>query len=162
MTQDHAMEDTDLSNMSPGDAREYVLAFLTALKQTTIQKRQVEQELETWRGRIQLAQDRAAADLAARAAGVVSQLEAKLATLAAEEAELDGKARTLKENLRRLEITGRRLVDTDLLQAELDLAVGEDKAAEIETDRALRKAQADAALEELKRRMGGGKKDGEA
>lgn len=162
MAREYDMEDTDLSNLSPEAAREYVLAFLTALKQTTIQRRQVEQELDTWRGRLKLAQDRGAADLAGKAQGIVGGLEGKLATLAAEESDLEGKARILKENLRRVQMTGTRLVDTDLLQAELDMAVGEDKAAEIATDQALRSTQADAALQELKRKLEGERKGGDA
>lgn len=156
MAPDHAMDDTDLTNLTPQDAREYVLAFLTTLKQTSHRREQVELELESWRARLKLAQDKGAADLAGKASGVVTQLEGKLATLTNEESELAGKVEALKENLRRLEITGGRLVDTDLLQAELDMAVGEDKAAEMKTDDALRKAQAQTALEELKKKLGGG------
>jgi hypothetical protein len=154
MAADHAMDDTDLTNLTPQDAREYVLAFLTTLKQTARQREQVEQEMETWRTRLKLAQDRGAADLAGKASGVLAQLEGKLATLEAEESELAGKVDALKQNLRRLEVTGQRLVDTDLLQAQLDMAVGEDKAAELKTDQALKDAQAQTALEELKKKLG--------
>lgn len=150
------MDDTDLSNLDPQEAREYVLAFLATLKQTTRQREQTAQDLQTWRTRLGLAQGSGAADLAGKAAGMVTQLEGKLAGLEAEEGDLKRTVDTLKENLRHLEIRGRRLVDTDLLQAELDMAVGEDKAAEIKTDRALKDAQAQTALEELKKKLGGG------
>jgi phage shock protein A len=156
MGREHAMDDTDLSNLDPQEARQYVLAFLATLKQTTRQREQTAQDLETWRTRLGLAQRSGAADLAGKAAMMVTQLEGKLAGLEAEESDLKRTVDTLKDNLRHLEITGRRLVDTDLLQAELDMAVGEDKAAEIKTDEALKDAQAQAALEELKKKLGGG------
>ena len=149
------MNDTDLSNLTPEEAREYVLAFLTTLKQTAAQRIAVAADLETWRGRAKLAQEKGAADLAAKAATVVAGLEQKLAALEAEESELCLTVTTLKENLRRLEVAGPRLVDTDRLQAELDMAVGEEKAAELRTDKAIREAQAQAELEALKRKLGG-------
>jgi len=156
MAADHPMNDTDLSNLSPEEAREYVLAFLTTLKQTAAQRIAVTKDLETWRARVALAQQKGAADLAAKAGAVVTGLEQKLSALDSEESELELTVQTLKQNLRRLEAMGRRLVDTDLLQAELDLAVGEEKAAEIRTDKALREAQAQADLEALKKKLGGG------
>ena len=148
------MEDTDLSNLTPQDAREYVLAFLTTLKQTSRQREQAAQELEAWRSRLKLAEEKGTADLASKAASVVRGLEAKHATLVAEEEELTAKVEILKQNLRRVEVTGTRLVDTDLLQAELDMAVGEETKAAQATDEALRDAQANSALDELKKKLG--------
>jgi phage shock protein A len=149
------MDDTDISGLSLEEARDYVLSFITSLKQTARQREQVAQEIESWRARLKLSQEKGAADLAARASTLLGQLEEKRASLLAEEQELGEKVDRLKRNLKRLEMTGGRLVDTDLLQAELDMAVGEEKAAEIQTDRALKDAQAQAALDEMKRKLQG-------
>ena len=91
----------------------------------------------------------------ARATAEVTRLEEKEATLRAEEEDLERKIDILKGKLKHLEITGQRLVDTDLLQAELDMAVGEETAAAQKTDEAIKKAQAQAVLEEMKKKLGG-------
>jgi phage shock protein A len=150
------MQDTDLSNMTPQEAREYVLAFITTLKQTAQQRARADVDLETWRARQKLAEEKGAADLAAKAASMLGELEAKRATLQAEESELEGTIGVLKQNLRKLEAMGTRLVDTDLLQAELDMLVGEEAKAEHATNDALKGFQAQSALDELKKKLGSG------
>jgi phage shock protein A len=149
------MDDTDLSSLSPEAAREYVLAHITSLKTTRRQREQIEADISLWQERSRLAADRGAADLSEKAATVVSQLQAKRAPLETEERELGALVVRLKESLKERLIKGERLVDTDRLLAELEMAVGEEKATEIETDRALNESRAQTALDELKKKMRG-------
>jgi phage shock protein A len=149
------MDDIDLSAMTLEEAREYVLAYITTLKQTRRQMEQQVAEISLWRERSRMAAERGASDLAAKAAEVADQHEAQRTVIEAEVRGLEATVPLLKENLRRLEITGTRLVDTDRLLAELEMAVGEEKAAEIRTDRAVRETQAESALEEMKRKIRG-------
>lgn len=148
-----SMSDTDLTGLSLDEARDYVLAHITTLKQTKRQREQVDADIALWQERSRLAADRGAMDLSEKATAVVAQLTAKKTTLEGEERQLETTVTLLKENLRKRLVMGERLVDTDRLLAELEMAVGEDKANELATDRALNEAKAQAALDELKKKL---------
>lgn len=149
------MQDTDLEGLGPQEAREYVLAFLTTLKQTEKDVARIREELELWNRRIGLAEGKGDAALAAAARARAEELKAKNAGLEAEILDLRAKVGVLKQKLMSLQATGGRLVDTDLLLAQLQMLVGE-KDTLSET---FKKETADADLAALKKKMenpGGG------
>jgi hypothetical protein len=144
-----AMQDTDIEGLGPQEAREYVLAFLTTLKQTEKDAARIREELELWTRRVGLAEGKGDAALAAAARSKAEELAAKNAGLEADVLDLRAKVGVLRQKLMSLQATGGRLVDTDLLLAQLQMLAGEkDALAE-----KFKKEAADASLSELKKKM---------
>ena len=143
------MLDTDIEGMDPAQASEYVLAFITTLKQTEKARAAAAEETNLWTRRVALARSKGEEGLAAQAQARASDALARQSGLEAELADLRAKVVVLKDKLTRLKMTGAKLVNTDLLLAELQMAVGEkDSLAE-----AMKKEEASAALDELKKKQ---------
>jgi phage shock protein A len=144
------MIDTDIEGLGPKEAREYVLAFITTLKQTEKAIAAAQEDVSLWRRRVDLARSKGDEALAAQAQARLDEAAAKEAGLAAELADLKAKVAVLKEKLARLQTTGGRVVDTDLLLAQLEMAVGKKD----ELARTMKGEETNAALDELKKKMG--------
>ena len=142
------MLDTDIEDLDPAQASEYVLAFITTLKKTEKSLAEAAEETNTWTRRVTLARSKGDEGLAAQAQARLSDATAKQSALEAELGDLRRKVAVLKDKLARLKMTGGRLVNTDLLLAQLQMVVGEkDKLGD-----AMKQQEADAALDELKRK----------
>ena len=145
------MLDTDLEGLGPKEAAEYVLAFITTLKQTEKALEAAQEDTNVWTRRVSLAQGKGAAGLAAQAMARLSDAVAKQSTLEAELADLRSKVSVLKEKLTRIRMAGVKLVDADLLLAQLQMAAGKrDDLAHT-----MKQEEAGAALDELKKKMQG-------
>ncbi|MDR1352065.1 MAG: chromosome partitioning protein [Treponema sp.] len=157
----------DLRGMSPADAKEYIFHFITALKLAEKDRAGLEAELEKWRKREELARSRGAEDLAGEARQETERIRAKVDLLSAEEAGLKAQIETMRKQLPGL-AARERSVDPDLLEQELNIALGKDLAGSGSggpsgpgLDRQFEGMNADAALEALKARMGlGGAAEG--
>ena len=145
------MLDTDLDGLDPQQAKEYVLAFITTLKKTEKALAAAAEETNTWTRRVTLARSAGEETLAAQAQARLSDATAKQAGLEAELADLRAKVVVLKEKLTMIRMKGVRLVDTDLLLAQLSLLVG----PKDELAGAMKREEANAALDELKKKMEG-------
>lgn len=145
------MQDTDLEGLDAQQATEYVLAFITTLKQTEKAVAAAAKDANLWTRRVTLARSKGDEGLAAQAQARLSDATAKKAGLEAELGELRMKVSMLKEKLKRIRMTGVRLVDTDLLLAQLEMAVGKKD----ELSRSMKSEEANAALDELKKKMQG-------
>jgi phage shock protein A len=145
------MLDTDLEGLGPKEASEYVLAFITTLKQTEKALATAQEDTNVWTRRVSLAQARGDADLAAQATARLSDAMAKQSTLESELADLRAKVSVLKEKLTRIRMSGVKLVDVDLLLAQLQLAGGKKD----ELAHTMKQEEAGAALDELKKKMQG-------
>ncbi len=146
------MQDTDIEGMNPQDAAEYVLAFLTTLKTTQKDLEKARQDTELWKRRVALAQAKGEAGLASQAQARLSAAEAKQAQLEAETADLVGKVTVLRDKLQRIRTSIPRSVDTDLLLAQLQMITGpKDELAQ-----SFKNQEAEARLEELKKKLSGG------
>ncbi len=147
------MVDTDIDGLAPKDAYQYVLAFITTLKQTEKALANAEQDVATWTRRVELAAAKGDSTLTAAAQTRLAEAIAKKTQLETELADLRATVAVLKEKLKRRIATGDpsgRLVDADLLLAQLQMVVGpKDELAST-----MRHEEANAALDELKRRMG--------
>ncbi|HUI72693.1 MAG TPA: hypothetical protein VL354_19380 [Spirochaetia bacterium] len=144
------MIDTDIDGLGPKEASEYVLAFITTLKQTDKALAASEEEVALWTRRVALARSKGDEALAGQAEIRLAEVTAKKASLEAELADLRAKVSVLKEKLARLRLTGGRSVDTDLLLAQLEMVVGKkDKL-----DSRMKQEESRAALDELKKKMG--------
>jgi phage shock protein A len=143
------MQDTDLEGLGPKEAAEYVLAFVTTLKQTEMDLARIDEEIGVWTKRVALAESRGEASLAAQAKTRLEEIQGKKTAREAELSELKMKVSILKDKLKRLRMTAARSVDTDLLLAQLEMVAGKKD----ELSASLKEEEAKAKLEELKKRM---------
>jgi phage shock protein A len=143
------MLDTDLEGLDPRQASEYVLAFITTLKQTEKALAAAQEDANLWTRRVSLARSKGDEALAAQAEARLSDVTAKQAQLESELADLRAKVSVLKEKLTRIRMTGTKLVDADLLLAQLQMVVGKKDTL----GDAMKNEEANAALDELKKKM---------
>jgi phage shock protein A len=145
------MLDTDLEGLDPQQAADYVLAFITTLKQTEKAVSAASEDANVWTRRVALARSSGDEGLAAQAQARLSDAVAKQAALETELADMRAKVAVLKDKLTMIRMKGGRLVDTDLLLAQLEMAVGKKD----ELAGAMKKEEANAALDALKKKMEG-------
>jgi hypothetical protein len=145
------MSDTDLTGMNPQQATEYVLAFITTLKQTEKAVAAAGEDESLWTRRVAMARSAGDETLAAQAQARLSDAAAKKARLEAELAELRAKVAVMRDKLKMVQMRGTRLVDTDLLLAQLEMVVGKKD----EVAGAFKDEEAKAALDALKKKMDG-------
>jgi phage shock protein A len=141
------MLDTDIEGLDPAQASQYVLAFITTLKQTEKALIAAREDVATWTRRVTLARSKGDENLAAQAQARLSDAAAKQSQLENELSDLKAKVAVLKDKLARLRMTGVKLVDADLLLAQLQMVVGQKD----ELGDAMKREEANAALEELKK-----------
>ena len=144
------MIDTDISGLGPEQASEYVLAFITTLKQTEKALASAQEEASLWTRRVALAAEKGDQLLTVQAQQRLAEANANKTRLEAEIADLKAKVAVLKEKLARLRMTGGRLVDADLLLAKLEMVVGKKD----ELSETMKQEETRAALDELKKKMG--------
>jgi phage shock protein A len=144
------MLDTDLEGLGPKEAGEYVLAFVTTMKQTERDLARAEEEVATWTKRVALAESRGDAPLAEQARARLAEEQRKKGLGEAELAELRMKVSILKEKLKKLRMMPARSVDTDLLLAQIEMVTGPKDTLSL----SLKDEEAKAKLEELKKKMG--------
>ena len=155
------MDDANLSGMSPADAKQYILDFISTLKLTERQIQKLDDEIVKWRGRIDLAKSRMQPDLAQEAEKELAGLLEKQSALKAEAEQYKLQIDEMRRQIPLL-AAQERSIDPVLLEQELLMAAGylpgdEEK---VQTERRFREMEkeqaADTALEELKARMGSG------
>jgi phage shock protein A len=139
----------NLQGLDPKDAKQYVLAVITTLKQTQRKREGLEQELETWKRRQSLAHEKGEEELALRAGMRVDEIGSQVDSLREEEAQFQSEIRALKQQLRHMEHTTQLTVDPDALLAQLEMVAGEvDETAE-----KFKQEETNLALERLKRKI---------
>ena len=141
--------------MRPEQAHEYVLAYVTAWKRLQKEIGVLQEQILLWEGRVKAARERAEPQLAASTRSRVERLKAEVEKLQAEEAELGRRVALLKRRLRSSRARQGQSVDAQALLASLQGVLGEPEGTDSSraTERALREQEAQAALEELKRKM---------
>ncbi len=144
------MIDTDIEGLGPQEASDYVLAFITTLKRTEKALSASEEEVSLWTRRVALARSSGNEALAVQAEQRLTEETGKKAALEAELADLKAKVAVLKDKLVRLRMSGGRLVDTDLLLAQLEMVVGKKD----DLSRLMKEEESKQALDELKKKMG--------
>jgi len=159
------VDDSNLSGLDFAAARELVLAYAIDIKRYDRDIAAAAGELELWSSRERLALEKGMADLAAAAAAKAEGVRSALAALSGERDELKAKVEIMRRQLPSIRAS-ERSVDPDRLLAELQLMTGEllgDQAADgaaSGTGREIAEleagAAADAALSELKKKMGRG------
>lgn len=153
--------ETNLRGLTYEAAAAVALEYATALKKTEQALAAAREEERLWKRRAALALEKGMSELVAPAEAKAAEASAKVGQLDAERAELAAKVTRMKEQLPLLRL-GANSVDADLLLSELTIAAGgipgeeEKSSAALKLDRELGSAGADAALDELKRKMSGG------
>jgi len=141
--------DTDIDSLDYGSAREYVLAFLTALKQAERERAVAEEELVHWLRRVKAADSRGEPQLKKLAAARAAELREAATRFGAEEQVLRRKTAVLRKKLLVLRDKASFAVDADDLLAQLRLLAGEPGTL----DQEMKELEARAALEALKRKQ---------
>ena len=141
--------DTDIDSLDYGSAREYVLAFLTALKQAERERAVAEEELVHWLQRVKAADSRGEPQLKKLAAARAAELREAATRFGAEEQVLRRKTAVLRKKLLVLRDKASFAVDADDLLAQLRLQAGEPGTL----DQEMKELEARAALEALKRKQ---------
>ena len=141
--------DLDIDRLPYKDAEQYVLSFITTLKNIEGKLKNLNRELELWRGRARLAEENQEGHLVLIAGKKISELQAKSSQLELEEKSLRLKVSVLKEKLNIIRNQPAAVVNTDELLQKMKMLVGEeDKTLEVIED-----LEAQQALEELKKRL---------
>ncbi len=141
--------DTDLGGMDRETAAEYVLAFITTLKETERARLQAEQSKALWEGRMGLARGKKEELLATQAEMKVNEIAAQVTQLKAEETELQRKVNFMKDELQRLRSKTELSLDPEALLSQLEAVTGPpDTTAEKMKD-----TEADLELEQLKKKL---------
>ena len=146
-------DDFDLDGLSREDARAYVARFIQSLQMARRQRAEQEAEYEKWKARTRAAVDRGEADLARDALRRAEELQSTLAALRREERELDFKVTELKRRLTNLQRQPELSVDADALLEQLQTLTGPDYETSEAIERAAAEADAERALEALRRKM---------
>ena len=152
------MDEVQLSGMSPADAKDYVLNFITTLKLTEKNIQNLDEEISKWQSRIDLANSKGQAELALDAEKEKNRLLEKKLTLTAEADQLKQQIEEMRRQLPML-ASRERSIDPDLLEQELLMAAGhmpgDEEKVRIERQFAqMEKEQAaETALEELKAKI---------
>lgn len=146
-------DEYDIQGLDPEDAKKYIVAVMATLKQTAAKRVQLEHDLEMWEGRVKLAIDNGRQDLVEGAQRRVEQIKEDIEHMRGEEQEYTEGLSRMKSQLRTLQTQPQMSVDVDLLNAQLEMILGEEAQERAETDDKFRDAQADWALNDLKRKL---------
>jgi len=142
-------DDFDLEGLSPAEAKDYVAQFIITQKQVARDRAVADDELELWKKRAGLAADRGELDLARESLARAEEAHANLVRLKNEEREINFKVDELKRRFAKIRQEPEFSVDAGALLEQLEGIVG----ANHETTNAIAEAEAEVALEALKRRM---------
>jgi phage shock protein A len=148
-----------LNGLDSAAAKEYILGLSSTLKLTEKEIQKLGEEVSRWEGRVKLAQEKGRDDLFQEATKEGLRVKNRKAELENEAAELKANIESLKAQLLILPAK-ERSIDPDLLEQGLLILAGRmpGDEKEAERDRNFEKlekeASADAALEELKAKMG--------
>ena len=142
-------DDFDLDGLSEHDAIAYVAGFISTQKQAAADLAAAEDELNLWKKRTALATERGETDLARQSLARAEEAHKKVVGLRSEKHDLDFRVSELKSRLKKLKGRPEFTVNTQALSDQLEGIVGTDH----ETTHAIKEAEAELALEELKKKM---------
>jgi phage shock protein A len=149
----------NLNGLDSAAAKEYIFGIISTLKLTEKEIQKLGEEKSLWEGRAKLAEEKGMEDLSQEALKEGMRIKNRRAELETEAAELKADIEKLKGQLRLLPAK-ERSIDPDLMEQELLILSGRmpGEEKEAERDRAFeqleKEASADAALDELKAKMG--------
>ena len=143
--------DTLIENLSPIEAREYVIAWMQEEKRLEKMIAQHDVEIGKWAVRVKLAESKNLTELINEATAKVKDLSGKKDILVGELNEIKVKTDILKDKLARIP-KNLKTVDTDFLLMNLEHMVGK-TIEEMTTDTIFDKLDSQRTIEELKNKM---------
>ena len=149
--------ETDLTGLDPGAAREYVLGYITALRLTARKRQRLEASLKTWEERIKTATEAGDSKLRDAARNELQRIQDGLGRVASEESELTAQVEVMKRHLKSMQRGPVVNADAEALLAQLQSITGEPDKLKTDLDRLGAEQRADEELEALKRRIAQGK-----
>ena len=149
--------ETDLTGLDPGAAREYVLGYITALRITAKKRQRLQASLKTWEERVKQATEAGNETLRAAARNEMQRIQDGLGRVAFEESELTAQVAVMKRHLKSLQHGPVVNADAEALLAQLQSITGEPDTLKSDLDRLGAEQRADEELAALKRRMAQGK-----
>jgi phage shock protein A len=144
------MEPTDLGDMDPQSAREYVQQFLTSLRATQHQREKLEAEREIWESRVRLANASGRAELVTPARERLADTQRQLGVLTGEENELQAQVDVMRAQLRRLAARAEMTVNAEQLLTDLNALVGERDLLAEQFEQVERQERTEQQLRDLK------------
>ena len=135
--------------------REYLISLITTLKKTRAALAEQRREVEKWQQRVELAQSKGRADLAAQAQQRAQEAEQALDKLRSEEQEVMREFREVRSKYQIESMIPEKSVDPDRLLAALESVAGKPDNLQEELNR----TAVDEQLEALKRELQGGTAD---
>jgi phage shock protein A len=153
MADNNGTDDYDIGDLEPEDAKRSIIAVMASLKQTAAKRVRLERELEMWENRVSLAVEKGRQDLVEGAQRTIDRINEDISHLRSEEQEYSEGLDRMKAQLRTIRSRPTMSVDVDLLNAQMEMMIGESGKAESEAEEKFREAEADWALEDLKRKM---------
>jgi phage shock protein A len=141
-------EETDLTGMGAGDAKEYIVRYMAALKLAEKKLTEAEAEEAKWNGRAALARSKGIEDLAREAENQAGRAAAQREQLSAETSELRSQIEVMRKQVPGL-AARERSIDPDLLEQNLLMAAGynpgeEERAA---NERRLKEMEQNASVD---------------
>ncbi len=143
------MSDIDFTNMDIESAKEFLVALMASIKQTTAKIMMLDTELTLWKGRVVLARNNNKSALEAQASVRVTDIEFEMDSLKTEKSELTGELERLKRHIQMIKNRPEFTVDADLLLAQMEMIVGEPDKLEEE----FKKEEINSELETLKNKI---------
>ncbi len=145
--------ETDLTGLAPGAAREYVHGYVTALRLTAKKRQRLEAARQTWEERIRHATEAGDTTLRDAARNELERIQDSLGRIAAEETELGAQVEVMKRHLKSMRPATAVNVDAEQLLAQLQSLTGEPDTLRSNLDRLGAEQRADQELAALKRRV---------
>ncbi|MFP4363262.1 MAG: PspA/IM30 family protein [Spirochaetia bacterium] len=147
----HSAENLDITGLDPASAGEFVMAYVTTLKQTKADLQKKEEEFNLWKNRAKLALEKNREDLASQAANRASELEGQVKQLESEKQKLELDIESLQSQLRMIK---KGPDPTTTTKAEMLLQQLESMGGTVdETKEAFKEQEADDMLEKFKEQM---------
>ncbi len=145
--------DTDLmiENLTPYEAREYVIAWLQEEKRLKRLIAEHDAEIRKWENRVTLASEKGKEDLVQQASNKITELKNKKIKFESDLSDICAKSDILKEKLANMP-KDLHTVDTDFLLMNIEHLVGQ-TIEEMTTDTIFDKLDSQKTLEELKKKM---------
>ncbi len=142
-------DDFDLEGLSKEEARAYVARFIQSLQLARTQLAEKEEEYDKWKARARLAVERGDKSLAEAAIRRAEDTGTALVSVKKDVRDLEFKVTELKRRLGNVQNEPELSVNADALLEQLQAVVGTDQ----ETNEGIAEAEAEVALEALRKKM---------
>ncbi len=148
------MKDIDIEGMDKKNLREYLYSLILARKKTETEKQKLSEELDKWRTRAKLAEEKGETELKKQALLKVEEINKRFISISLELDEINTEIDKTKKNLKGTIEKINYNVNTELLLEELKILTDRNKNnKETRANREIKEIEAGIMLEELKEKL---------